>query len=231
MEDHRAAGRCAYPPELDEIDLIAAADDESTADVLAHLTDCPHCAARLEAIVDLQLQLRQRLYRLFCPTSDELAAFSEGEMIPEERERVSGHLAECSRCRAELVLFEQFTAIPSDRPPASSLQQVVAHPTRPPFGWPSGVLTEGMIYRAGNLRVVLHLERQRGARRPRLRGVLSGAGHQGLTASLLSKGHVITSASLDPVGEFILDDVATGSFTLSVRLPNYEVLVEGLHIL
>ncbi len=39
-----------------------------------------------------------------CPTDEDLAAFAEGNVTPEERLRIEGHLARCSTCR-EIVTF------------------------------------------------------------------------------------------------------------------------------
>ena len=39
-----------------------------------------------------------------CPSDEDLAAFAEGNVLPEERPRIEGHLARCSTCR-EIVTF------------------------------------------------------------------------------------------------------------------------------
>ena len=39
-----------------------------------------------------------------CPSDEDLAAFAEGNVLPEERRRIEGHLARCSTCR-EIVTF------------------------------------------------------------------------------------------------------------------------------
>jgi anti-sigma factor RsiW len=39
-----------------------------------------------------------------CLTDEDLAAFAEGNVLPEERHHIEGHLARCSTCR-EIVTF------------------------------------------------------------------------------------------------------------------------------
>ena len=79
MDDNvQAAGGCHFPPELDDLALIAAIDGEADAEVVAHLRTCPHCAGRARHFADLQGLLRQQFFRMFCPASDTLVAFQQG---------------------------------------------------------------------------------------------------------------------------------------------------------
>ena len=231
MEDDRpAAEGCACPPALDEIDLIAAVDDEASPEVHEHLSRCASCTARLDALATLQGLLCQRLYRLFCPTSDELVAYREGQMIPEARSHTAAHLAECHQCQEELALLERMTALSPVRPPRLPRRQVVAHSSASSGWFGEGLFGESYSYQAGMIRIVLSVERHNGAGTPKLRGRLSGSRHHPLTASLLANGRVISSAALDGQGAFVLDDLPPGEFSLSVRLPDYEVIVEALRM-
>lgn len=224
MEEHRAAEHCVRLPELDEIELIAAADNEASPGVYEHLAACPACAARMQAIADLQGRLHQRLYRLFCPSSDELAAFLQNHMIPTERSRVRQHLDGCPQCQAELAMLKDITAAPLLRPPDQPHRRVVAqpqHPHVPPIG-------EGSVYRAGSFQITLNVELQRGERLPRLRGAVRGNNARGTVASLICNGRVVSAAPLNEQGTFVLDDLAPGHCSLSLRLPGYEIVVESL---
>lgn len=228
MAEYRAA-RCSYPPELDEVTLIAAADGDSSAEVFAHLAACAACAARASAIDELQQRLRERLYRLFCPTSDELATFLAGHTVPAVRQTTADHLDTCPRCRSELALLQEITAVSPARP-ASTLRRVVAYPQHPDQSRSPSLVTEHNFYRAGMLRIMLNIECQRGMALPRLRGSLRGNQQPGLTASLLSYGRVVSCTTLDEQGAFTLVDLAPGNFSLSLRLPDYEVVVEAVQI-
>lgn len=223
---------CAYPPELDDVELIAAADGEASAKTYAHLGACPGCAARAEAVTELQSQLRERLYRLFCPTSDELATFAQGLMVADMRDVVADHVISCPHCLGELNMLAAITATPPHRSPALPLRRVVAYPGSPDVSLStSPALNDPIVYHAGALRIVLSVERQRGAAGTRLRGVLRGNRPQVVTASLLCNNRVISSSLLDGQGGFILDDVPAGDVVLSLRLADYEVVVEALRLL
>lgn len=231
MQEQRADrnSACAYPPGLDDVELIAAADGEATTEVCAHLVACPGCAARAQAVSDLQGQLREHLYRLFCPTTDELAAFTQGIMVHEMRAGVAAHVASCPHCRGELDMLEAIVATSPSRPPRPLLRRIIAYPrNHDPLSSSVLSLAEPIVYHAGTLRIALSVERQRGAAGMRLRGVLHGNRPQAVTASLLYNNRVINSSMLDDQGNFILDDLPSGDVLLSLRLADYEVIVEAL---
>ena len=158
--------------------------------------------------------------------TEELASYQQGKLIPAEAARARIHVAECGRCRAELALLAEITASPLT-PLVRPWRQVVAAPLRPVDVFADDQGTP-QIYRAGGLRIVLHVERQHGRDGPRLSGSLSGATAHGVTASLLCKGRVVSSTALNEQGAFMLEHLDSGDFRLSLRLPDYEVIVEAL---
>ena len=79
MVDHKqAAEGCTWPIALDDLALIAAIDGEAGPEVMAHLRDCPYCSERAHVFDNMQGLLRKQLFRMFCPTSEELAAYQQG---------------------------------------------------------------------------------------------------------------------------------------------------------
>jgi hypothetical protein len=221
---------------LDEIELIAAADEEATHDVMAHLQACSFCARRAREIVELQNLLRKRLYRVFCPTSDELAAYYQGLTDEAPRKQVAIHLAECAQCSAELELLAAASRTPFaelEAPPALG-RPIIAERIAPTPSISFATYYQDdrqQVYQAGTLRIVLNIEQELGSSKyALLRGVITGHPRRGITASLLYQGQVISSAPFNEKGEFVIDDVSPGNFVLSLRLPDYEVIVEALHI-
>ena len=105
---------CISSPGLPGIDLMAAADGEASADVHAHLAACPACAARVAQLAAFQRELRQRLYRIFCPSTDLLVDYCQGLLEPHVSARLAHHIATCPLCTAEVALLEQ----PIDLPPS-----------------------------------------------------------------------------------------------------------------
>jgi hypothetical protein len=98
---------CAAPSAPSSIDLIAAADDEADESILDHLRSCPACSARVAQIRLFQHRLRQRLYRLHCPSSNLLIDHCQGLLNPYQRAALAHHLALCPHCSAELALLER----------------------------------------------------------------------------------------------------------------------------
>ena len=52
----------------------------------------------------------------------------------------------------------------------------------------------------------------------------------GVTARLSHNETLIRTAELDELGNFVLDDLAPGTYQLALRLPDREVIVEALSL-
>src|ERR1700752_4362357 len=109
VDDKQAAEGCSLPPALDDLALIAAIDGEAGADVMAHLRDCPYCAERAHGFSELQDLLRKQLYRMFCPTSFDLAAYQQGMLDGGQGAIIANHLKECPHCTREFNQLQQFS--------------------------------------------------------------------------------------------------------------------------
>jgi anti-sigma factor RsiW len=260
MVDHKqAAEGCNWPVALDDLALIAAIDGEAGPDVMAHLRDCQYCAERARVFEEMQGLLRKQLFRMFCPTSDELAAYQQGMLSSDQRATITEHLKECPHCTREHRLLEQLAseAQPARSPPwsqsngqvnharPSKLRQLAAKlldisPATPLAGAYSALRLPSQAsqyaYHAGNLQLTLGV-------RPVLsradRRVVHGALElddaiyetlDGVTAHLLHNEALIRTAKLDELGNFILDDLSPGTYQLTLRLPDREVVVEALSL-
>ena len=123
MVDYKqAAEGCSWPRALDDLALIAAIDGEAGPDVMAHLRDCPHCSERAHVFENMQGLLRKQLFRMFCPTSEELAAYQQGLLKVDQRALITKHLKECPHCTREFNLLEQLAgeALPARSPPPAN---------------------------------------------------------------------------------------------------------------
>jgi hypothetical protein len=244
MEDQRQeADGCSIPPALDDLALIAAVDGEAQPEIIAHLRACQHCTERANEFAELQGLLRGQFYRMFCPSSDDLAAFQQGLLKGGPHSNLADHLATCPHCAGELQLLAQITSAPlvGRPPPFYWLKRVVAElltpaaPLAGAYGALRGSAHAGQYaYRAENLQITIGV--QRVANHPDRRVVLGALaleddlldtlGHT--TASLLRNDTLISTAELDDLGNFVLDDLAPGIYSLSLRLPDREVVVESL---
>jgi hypothetical protein len=261
MVDHtKAAEECNWPVALDDLALIAAIDGEAGPDVMAHLRDCPSCSERAQVFEDMQGLLRKQLFRMFCPTSEELATYQQGLLKGGQQAFITEHLKECPHCTREYNLLEQISreTLPGRSPPASNertahahngaapskLRQIAAKLLAPPLKPLAGAYgalrgpsqASQYAYHAENVQLTLGVQRvvSRADRRvihgaleidDELYDVLSGA-----TAQLSDNETLIRTAELDELGNFVLDDLAPGTYQLAVRLPDREVIVEALSL-
>ncbi|MEI7644419.1 MAG: hypothetical protein WCJ55_09075 [Chloroflexales bacterium] len=111
IDDGRDEG-CVAAPELSGAVVIAAADGEIDEPTRAHLRACPHCAARVRQMRQLQTRLRRQLYRIFCPTTDLLVDYCQGLLDPYQRAPITHHLAMCPCCAEEVALMESVERMP-----------------------------------------------------------------------------------------------------------------------
>jgi hypothetical protein len=257
MEDHaQAADGCRLPPELDDLALIAAIDNEADADVLAHLHACPHCAARARHFAEFQGQLRKQFFRMFCPTSESLIAYHQGRAARSERESIREHLAECPHCSRELQFIDRLTGTthfgPSPPDPwnilNASAREAIAGTARRIFAQPAPSTASHMAYgalrgansavqyayHAENIQITIGVRQvaQRADRRVVV-GMLEiddapAADTIPASASLLHQNTIIRTTELDELGSFVLDDVTPGTYRLALRLPDREVIIETL---
>ncbi|NTW02089.1 MAG: hypothetical protein HGA19_12510 [Oscillochloris sp.] len=105
IDEGRNVG-CITPPGLSNSAVVAAADGEIDEQARAHLRECPHCAARVWQMRQLQTRLRRQFYRLFCPATDLLVDYCQGLLDPYQRTQIAHHLAICPRCASEVALME-----------------------------------------------------------------------------------------------------------------------------
>ncbi|WP_129672048.1 zf-HC2 domain-containing protein [Candidatus Chloroploca sp. Khr17] len=97
---------CIDSPALSGIALLAVADGEADEETLAHVRTCPHCSQWVTRLRRMQTLLRQRLYRLECPSTEMLVDYCQGLLDPEEASAIRQHLKYCPHCHAEVNLLE-----------------------------------------------------------------------------------------------------------------------------
>lgn len=236
---------CTLPAPLDDLDLIAALDGAIDVNVQAHLQVCTSCARRANDLAAIQQTLQQRFYRMFCPTSEDLLAFQQRMINPERYIAIANHLYECPHCTNELCLLEQAVAntgifptvglFPTNRI-ALKLEKHGLFPsatsTRSQRSY--GSLGDQYVYRADRIRLMLSVERTFG--RPSrciVTGKLSvgnASNQHGMTASILSGEQILSCSLIDTLGCFTIEDVPSGNLTLSLRLHDYEVVIDSLKV-
>src|SRR5690606_12728269 len=99
---------CVLPPELEDRDLLAYLDGQTTRRVLAHLEQCAHCRERANRLAQLQTQLTAHLYRADCPQPAELGEYHLNLLPAGRAAEVAAHLAGCPRCRQEVAQLQAY---------------------------------------------------------------------------------------------------------------------------
>jgi hypothetical protein len=92
---------CTMPPPLLDVELWSALDNEATAQVQAHLNQCPFCAAKLEQMRLFEHVLHKEMYRRNCPPTDHIADYLLGSLNDNARRHLEAHFRSCLRCREE----------------------------------------------------------------------------------------------------------------------------------
>lgn len=92
---------------LSGLELVAAADGELDEATAQHLHHCDLCRQRLVTLRNLQQALRRRLYRVLCPSTDQLIDYCQGLLTPAQQATIAHHLTSCPYCRSEVDLLMQ----------------------------------------------------------------------------------------------------------------------------
>jgi hypothetical protein len=234
--------------------LLSLVYDEGTlsAQEQAHFDTCTVCQQRLDTYHGLQHTLLSTLQRRLCPSALRLNYYCLGMVPAQERVRIASHLLDCPRCADEVAESRRLQAAFEPFPATTSLSTVarrlfatlVVQQARPVTrseavsqGWPRQ-------YQADALSLSLHLSRQAGGE-IMLLGILTSS-DPGLTVDAfdgvmvdLYSGETISQATrqqptlttqVDDIGNLLLAPLAVGSYTLIVRLPGREVVIEGLTV-
>ena len=102
--------KCITSPALDTVEIAMYIEGEADETVVAHIKECPYCSERARQWTLLQNRLKQRSYRVNCPTAMELGDYHLGLLSAPQALVVSGHLRECLLCRREVAVLEDFLA-------------------------------------------------------------------------------------------------------------------------
>jgi hypothetical protein len=98
---------CSNPPALTDEVLSAILDGVFDEAIREHIAQCPACAGRLAEMRRMDT-LFSSLYRVECPSPQQLADFHWGFLDSEQTQLVRQHLETCPRCQDELAQLLDF---------------------------------------------------------------------------------------------------------------------------
>ena len=242
--------KCISPGAIAPEAYIAYIDGEAAPDVARHIAECPACAAAAAEYATAQRRLHGRLWRVTCPTAQELGEYELQLLRPAEHTRIAAHIVACPRCEEEMRQLRAYLASEEPIPvrPAERLRRVVATLFTPGAGVAAAGLRGSsaggpLTYQAAGLTITLDLEpAPRGG--VNVTGLLVEDDVTGLlwqdatgaesatsqSAALVAADDTVRSAPVDEYGNFSFDAVATGAYRLEVMVGDRLVVIEELRI-
>ena len=233
---------CATPPE--DARLLAFLDGEPDPGLAADLVRCPSCRERLATLDAQQRSLMTNLRQTEAPSSLELGEYVLG-LIPGSRKReIEDFLKESDRGRADVAQLRAYLdSLKGDVEftPLERVQVLVAELVRgfgpaagPAFapalaGIRGGAVDDSTrLYRAGDVSIALDVMESGGSRT--VLGLVSGAEADGLEVELWQGDALAKVVPVDEVGNFSLENVARGQYTLALTAPELEIHVPGFSV-
>jgi anti-sigma factor RsiW len=224
-----------------------------------HFEQCDLCQQRLATYKRTNSRLLSKLYRSACPSAVDLNYYCLGVVSKEERVSIASHLLECPACTDDVAEIRRTQAAFEPFPPAAfSLRtavrrlfatlvvqqaQPVTRDMAPSTGWPRQ-------YRTETIDLSLHLSRAANGE-IMLLGIITSTdadmtveAFEGTEVDLYSAPGSLAevaqasdeaptpflTAEVDDVGNILLEPVPAGNYAMVVRLPDLEVVIEGLNI-
>lgn len=245
------------PSGEEELLRLALDQEPASAEVTQHLKQCQECQQKLADFRSDANFLESHLFRFECPSGIQLSLYCADLLPVEERTQVAGHLLDCPLCADEAAFTRQFYAeldTPLSPSPPLSIRRLFAQLVRSqpvlalrgvgtPPEWPCQ-------YRAEPLHLSLHLSRMRNGANSLIGIVQSidselfvddfGGGKVLLydvsSCPIVEGEHHVPAPEAEPLqrvdvdelGNFVLNNVPAGTYTLIVRVAEFELIVEDL---
>ena len=226
---------------LSDENILAVLDGTADQHIRAHLAHCPSCAARAEELRSFEHQLRYYLYRALCPTTDELLAYIQRKLNPENFIRITEHVFDCQECAKELQILEHAATIPThiellDMQPKTYKCSVASrHKAHISLGLRCVNREVQYVYHANNMSLSLSISSGHSSMERCLSGFLIIKAHQELGmyegwVSLIHDGQVLHRSLIDRSGCFKMHDLILGRHVLSLQTDQCEIVIDPLDI-
>jgi hypothetical protein len=243
---------CVSPPELNDRELLTYIDGEADHRVVAHLERCPYCRQKAHHLARLQDRLTARLYRFTCPSPVELGEYHVGLLPRDQAAAVARHLTECPHCTREVTQLRGYLAELATAMEPSPLERIkerarvlVARLVN--GGWEAGLLgqpalapayagvrgeeREPYLYQADEVQIAIEVQgdAERLDRKVIL-GLVIGTEPSGVEAHLWQADQHVAVVPVDELGNFVIPDLAPGSYELILSGPEIEIHIQDLQV-
>jgi len=243
---------CVSPPEPKDWELLTYIDGEADQRVVEHVEQCVHCREKAHRLAHLQGRLTAELYRLTCPSPEELGEYHLGILPRDRAAAVACHLAECPHCTREVTQLKDYLtqlAPTLELGPLERIkEQVWVLVARLVSGGPgdrllkqpalapahAGIRGEEdgpCIYQADDVQTVIEV--QDDAERPDRKGIfglVTGMDTGEMQAHLWQADQRVAVVPVDELGNFVIPNLAPGSYELILSSPEVEIHIQDLQV-
>jgi hypothetical protein len=239
---------CALPPALDEKQLLAHIDGEAGRQVADHLAKCPYCRDRANELRRLQENLTARLYRLACPSSQELGDYHLGLLPVGRAAAVAGHLRECIHCTREISQLKDYLIefAPTAPGPLEGFKVLIAKligekgerrqpgefALAPAFAMLRGDAQGPVLLEADGILITLDIQPAAEGRATILGQVAAQEqdAWTGARVELRQGGELQGTATVDDLGAFRFESISSGSGELQIHPARGPVVQANIHV-
>ena len=236
--------QCSLPPPLTEDELSDVLDDIADVAVHRHLDQCAYCSARLEEARRIEHSLHRQLHRWDAPSADELADYVMGLIDAPARDRIEAYLRTSPATREEVTQTQAYLDIDAlsanvvEQKPERRrswhglprLEEIIA--TLIPQSLQPALRGDGGIARgeltAEGRGVTVFVEYVVEGETCTMTGQVMTSDPQiwsGALAQLFAEGNLVSSALLDPAGDFKVTGIAPGTYDLRIASEHHKVIV------
>lgn len=235
-------------PHLSDAELLAYLDGATEEELVEQIEGSTVYQERLEKLKEQERRLRALLYRGTCPEAHELGQFEMKLLNAERAALVAQHLDNCPHCAMELEELRGFLQELAPDLEYSLLERVrvlIARLApdlrdlgggRQPMPSLAGVRGEGngpLLYEADSVEVSLEVQDDAGgAGRKSVLGLVTGADADGWQATLWQEdgplAELVQTQEVDDLGNFVLEGLLPGTYSLTLRSADVEIVIPEL---
>lgn len=190
---------------------------------------------------NIEKRLAAQLYRVTCPTADQLGEYHLHMLTRSQAAAIKQHLNDCPRCRAELAQLQTYLADLATDVEHSLGQRVQIWIARL---IPSGTMGGGtlqpalalrgqddgpLMYEAGDAQLTLEVQddpEKAGART--ILGLLIGVEPVETAVHLWQEAQKVAQVPVDEFGNFVFAGLSPGMYELIVSGPDFEIHLQEL---
>lgn len=192
---------------------------------------------------NIEKRLAAQLYRVTCPTADQLGEYHLHMMTGSEAATIKQHLNDCPHCRAELAQLQTYLVDLTPDVEHSLSQRVRIWIARL---IPNGTMGGGtlqpalalrgqddgpLMYEAGDAQLSLEVQddpERVGAKT--ILGLLIGVETVETAAHLWQEAQKVARVPVDEFGNFVFAGLAPGTYELIVSGPDFEIHLQELTV-